>query len=42
MDDSLSLFAESGLAAESFADYTALAADGTEKITGFVCRAAPA
>ena len=37
--DYLALFAESGLAPQAFADYTDRAADGTEKITCFVCEA---
>lgn len=39
-DDYLARFAETGLAAEAFADYTHVPADGREKLTCFVCRSA--
>ena len=40
MDDYLALFAEAGLAAEAFADYTETPADGAERLICFVCEAA--
>jgi hypothetical protein len=36
--DYLGLFAEAGLAAEVFADYTERQADGQETLSCFVCR----
>jgi SAM-dependent methyltransferase len=38
MDDYLALFRDAGLAAAAYADYTESPADGTEKMTCFVCR----
>ena len=40
MDDYLALFADAGLTATAYADYTEVPADGTEKLTCFVCRRA--
>jgi len=40
MDDYLGLFAEARLTAKAYADYTDRPADGTEKLTCFVCEAA--
>ncbi len=39
-DDYLALFTEAGLTANAFADYTDIPANGTEKLTCFVCEAA--
>jgi len=40
-EDYLSLFRDAGLAAAAFADYTESPADGTEKMTCFVCTPVP-
>lgn len=40
MDDYLALFAEADLTATAYADYTQAPADGTERLTCFVCRRA--